>query len=402
MGGISRSKGATTMRRYLPLALTGLLIAAAVVGLAGIDLVLPALPQFPELFETTSTISQYVIALYVAGNVTGLLTFGSLASRFPPFGLLLVSLIGTAVTALMAAYTGGITELLVIRFVQGFFAIAPAVLAAGVIRSLYSETGALRAISVMGSVESLSPALAPVAGAGLLIFGWNTSFLVTAAVALVLALCTLPLAIKGGLTPMRKDRAGGSVTYGELMTHRPFMRFACTQAFLLGGLLVFVFSAPVVIVRTMGGTLWDFNLMQIIGVSSFIVATNLTASLSARFGKERMVVAGNSLGLVGLVGLTFYGWMGGSDPTMLIPLFVPLNVGLGLAGPPSFLSAIEAGKGDDARASALIFLLITITSSSMTALAAQVIDLGLNGPATAALFCVGLSACALHLLKSRT
>lgn len=381
--------------RLLPLAVTGLLITAAVAGLAGIDLVLPAVPRLPELFGTTSTVSQFVIAAYVAGNVCGLLVFGALASRIAPFTLLASTLAIYTVTSLLAAMAPDIYSLLAIRAAQGFAAIAPAVLAPGIIRSLFSETGALRVIGLMGSVESLSPALAPVIGSALLVWGWNTSFFATAVIAGVLTLAALPLAVKGGVTPLRADKAGGKVGYIDLITHPAFLRFAGTQSFLLGGLLVFVFSAPTVIVRSMGGTLWDFNLMQIVGVTSFIIATNSATSLATRFGKERMLRLGLILGLLGTGSMAAYGWIGGSNPSLLIFLFMPLNIGLGLAGPISFLSALQNGLGDDARASALIFLMITITSSSLTGLAALVIDKGLKGPATAALLSVLVSASCL-------
>jgi hypothetical protein len=55
-----------------------LIAAGCVVGLAGIDLVLPVVPQLPDALGTTPTGGQLVIAAYVGGSAAGLLLFGSL------------------------------------------------------------------------------------------------------------------------------------------------------------------------------------------------------------------------------------------------------------------------------------------------------------------------------------
>jgi len=57
------------------------IIAGTVLGLAGIDLVLPAVPSLPQIFDTDIATSQLVLALYVAGSSVGLLVFGSLAAH---------------------------------------------------------------------------------------------------------------------------------------------------------------------------------------------------------------------------------------------------------------------------------------------------------------------------------
>ena len=57
------------------------IICGTVLGVAGTDLVLPAVPALPEIFTTSIASSQLVMALYVAGSAAGLLLFGSLAGH---------------------------------------------------------------------------------------------------------------------------------------------------------------------------------------------------------------------------------------------------------------------------------------------------------------------------------
>lgn len=386
------------MPRVLILFITAAVILAAVLGLGGIDLVLPAIPLLPEVFETSAAKTQFVIAAYVGGTILGLLIFGSLAARVPPFRLLLLSLIGFSLTSFAALGAQTIDQLLIARLMQGFMAICPAVVAPGIIRSLYSEAGALRAISIMGSVESLSPALAPVAGAALLPFGWAASFWVTGVLALMLALLMVPLAMKpqAAFQAMPRTSAQEERGYWHLVTRRPFMRLALTQAMMLGGLLAFVFAAPAVIVRSMGGEMADFITMQIVGVTSFIIASNVTSYLAPRFQKETIMTVGTSLGLTAAFCLCLYALIGGDRPGYLVPLFLPLNVALGISGPTTFLAALQQSGGDDARASAIIFLCITLTSAGLTSLVAPFIQAGLIAPALASLAAVIVAVLSLH------
>ena len=73
------------------------------------------------------------------------------------------------------------------------------VLAPGLIRRLYDEAGATRAIGLLGSLESLVPAFAPIVGVWLLTLGgWPVSFWVLAGLSAILAVA---LALAGAAFP---------------------------------------------------------------------------------------------------------------------------------------------------------------------------------------------------------
>ena len=74
-----------------------------------------------------------------------------------------------------------------------------------------------------------------------------------------------------------------------------FLRYALSQAFTLGGLLIFVFGAPAMITKGLSGTLNDFIIMQVAGIAVFIIASNLAGRLADRFGAEPMIWFGIQL-----------------------------------------------------------------------------------------------------------
>jgi MFS transporter, DHA1 family, multidrug resistance protein len=90
-----------------------------------------------------------------------------------------------------------------------------------------------------------------------------------------------------------------------------------------------------------------------------------------------------------------YALAGGSDPSTLAILFAPMNLGLGLRGPPGFFCAIAAGRGQDERAASLTLLAVMAVSSGGTALLAPFIAHGLIALAMAAALSQGLAGAAL-------
>lgn len=351
-----------------------LLLCGTVLGLAGTDLVLPAIPNLPDSLTGTLEQAQLVLATYAAGSGIGLLMFGELGARFDHRRLLIASLSGFALLSLLASFTESVLQLVVIRFFQGFSGAAAAVFAPGMIRKMFSETGALRALGLMGSVESVVPALAPVLGAWLLLqFDWRASFTLIAVLAGLLA--AVWVCVPKLLPSVRDTRSRQG--YGTLLRDPAFARHAISQALSLGGLLVFVFGAPTVITRVMGGTLSDFVIMQVTGITFYIVSANLAGRTVARFGSERMVRFGSFLCAFGFGLITLYALIDGTNPKALWGLFLIANLGLGLRGPPGFYAAVMAAGDNDARGAALILLYVLLTAALGTAAVAPFIEMGL-------------------------
>src|SRR5262249_42370585 len=151
--------------------------------------------------------------------------------------LFLMSLLLTAGASFACALSSSIWTLIALRVAHGVVAAGPAVFVPGIIRGLFDEVRAVRAIGIVGSTEGLAPALAPILGVWLLSFGgWRFPFemigVVSIALALVLSLLDLPAPI------VRQGRG----SYSRLLTDPVFLRYGLSQAFVLGGLITFVFG----------------------------------------------------------------------------------------------------------------------------------------------------------------
>lgn len=371
-----------------------LLVMSTVMALAGIDLVLAAIPSLPQLLGGDISQAQSVLATFSAGTAVGLIVFGELSHRFAQSRLLLLSLSAYALVSLVASFSSSITELIAWRFLQGLSSACAAVVAPGIIRTLFSEQGAMRALGLLSSVESLTPAFAPIIGIFLFqAFGWQGSFWVTAVVValLVFAMAMLRRVIPNQVGAMQVD------SYFSLLRNRRYWCYALSQSTALAGLLVYVFGAPTVITLTMGGTMFDFVVMQLLGISTYIVASNTSAILAKRFGANTVIVAGSWLSLFGATGLLAYAVLGHNQPWALWLLFIPMNMGLGFKTPPCFYRALVAAKGNDARASAILILAIMALTALGTVAVAPFIEKGLVSITAGAWLITAVSVLALYV-----
>lgn len=81
-------------------------------------------------------------------------------------------------------------------------------------------------------------------------------------------------------------------------------------------------------------------------------------------------------------------------------MFVPINLGLGLRGPPGFHRAVVAAGENDARGAAVLILAILATAAIGTAISAAFIEEGLTPLACVAFLFAFSSPLILLLFKS--
>jgi MFS family permease len=371
-----------------------LIVGSTIIAIGGTDLVLPAVPGLPRALGGDLAAAQLVLASFAAGAAVGLLAFGELGARFDWRRLLAGSLAAYAITSWLCALSNSLNDLIALRFAQGIAGSAAAVFAPGFLRELYGDAGALGAIGMLGSIESLVPAFAPVLGVWLLnLWGWRASFQVLGSLALIIALI-IALRYRHLPAPVSVRGSGG---YARLLQDRIFLRYALSHACTVGALLVFVFGAPTVMTSVLSGTLTDFIVMQLSGIGCFIVASNLTGFLVRRFGAETMIWSGTLMTACGGLVMSVYAMCAGRNLRMVTAIFLSINIGLALRGPPGFHRAMIA-SGDNTRGTALTVMAILLTVSAGTAAVAPFISHGLVPLSLGATLLAIASAILLHVL----
>lgn len=364
-----------------------LVTAGTICGLAATDLVLPAIPVLPQVLDGTAETAQWILAAFAFGNGIGLLLFGELGGSFRVVHLLVTALCAFAVLSLAATQVDSLTTMAVLRFFQGLCAAAPAVYAPVMVRSLYDVTEGMAMMGRLGSIESMAPAIAPIIGAVLLAtFGWASSFYLLGVIAGVLGLLWMFSSARTLRIDVPQRSAGG---YLALFGNGLYLRYALSQAGNLGALLVLVFAAPKVITSQLGGDLSDFVIMQVMGITLFVIAANMTGRFTRWWGDHEAVLYGTALSAMGCCLMVLFSLFDAMTIPRLWALFLAVNLGLGIRGPIGFYKALAAAGANDARGSALLLLALMLITGGGTAFVATMIEQGwLPVSATAAVIAV--------------
>ncbi|WP_075289803.1 MFS transporter [Pararhizobium arenae] len=381
------------MANSAPRSIVFLVIASGtVLGVAGVDLILPSVPYLPQALGGTVIEAQYVLAAYTLGTAIGLLSFGALGDRVERNFLFSASLTLFACVSFIASFASDLWMLVLLRAFQGAFGAAPAVFAPGLLRTIYGDREAPRVLGWLGSIESLAPALAPIAGLFLFqLGGWRLAFVTMAAAATVATIASVILLPK----PATHQRSGGG-SYFALLRTPLFLRYALSQALSLGSIMIFVFGAPTAFTQGMGLPMTSFILMQVVGVSFFILGTVVSPRLTKRYGAERVIWGGTATVAGTFLAIFIVSSLGVGALTFIIPLFALNGIGFGIRGPVGFHRAIVAADGDDSRAAAMVVLTFLGVAAAGTAVAAPSL---MQGVAPLAGLAAVVSAGALAALR---
>jgi len=351
-----------SIRTILPLALvTG-------VSMAAMDLYLPAVPALQMGLGISVSLAQATIAVYLAGLAGAQLLWGELLNRLGPRRCMEAGLALLALTSLGCALAPSIEVLLVLRLLQGVAAAAATVVAPTVVRATLGDADVVRGIAAISMVEAIVPAAGPVLGALMLrVVDWRGTFWVLT----VLALLVLPWVVK--IAPCRLPglNLAHDAGYRGILGNRNYLRLAASHALCIGALLTFLASAPQLLQHTLGLGTAAFALLQVLGVSAFMLGATQSGRLAARLGHARVVQWGCAVQIVACVLALSVALMWKQPPYAVVAAYwVSFCGALAIRGPATFGDALALPPAQMGRATAMLVLALLAAGSVGTQLIA--------------------------------
>ena len=312
------------------------------IDLLGFGIILPSLPFFAERFGATGTWVGAIVTAYSAAQFLGAPLLGRLSDRVGRRPVLLMSLVGSAVSLTLSGLADGLWLLLGARALAGLFGGSIST-AQACVADLTTPEERGRAMGMLGASIGLGFVFGPALGALLGRSGFGAAAFTAAGLAAtnaILAYFVLPETRTA--EGRRTGRPGLAVALNALTSRG------------LGGLLLATFLTTFGFVameatfallgeRRFALTARGLGLVfTFAGVVMVIVQGGLVGRLSRRFGERRVAVAGALLMAVGLVLLPFVWQIGGA----LVALGV-LSAGQGLSSPMlSTLLSRSSGSGE--------------------------------------------------------
>lgn len=374
---------------------TSFLRAALILGLLSaigpfaIDMYLPALPSIGQaLGAPIGAVQGSLMAFFIALGV-GQLIYGpasDMLGRKPPlyFGLGLFAL-----GSVGCALAPDIHTLIALRFVQGLGACACTVVPRAIVRDLYTGHEALRLMSTLMLVFSVSPILAPLAGSLLTeTLGWRSAFWFMLGAGLVgLVLIGLYVTETRPVGARRQSSWAQSFKgYATLLRDRHFLGLVFIGAFGIASFFAYLANSSFVLIEHYGLSPRQYSVVFAANAASFIGMSQLTSRLSRRFGMKPMVRLA-AHGYAGIMALLLLLFSLGVDalPVLLVLLFVGYGF-LGLIIPTSAILALEDHGAMAGTASALMGTLQFATGAVVMALTGLFVD-GTGLPMVAGIAC---------------
>ncbi|WP_163557832.1 multidrug effflux MFS transporter [Halomonas sp. NO4] len=354
------------MLRLTSPATVAVLAALTALGPLATDMYLPAMPAMAEALDTGPDQVQLTLSLYMAGFALAQLFCGPVSDRFGRKPVMIAGITLFLLASLLCAFARSIEWLLVGRFLQAFGGAAGPVLGRAAVRDIYGPIEAGRVLSYMASTMAMAPALAPIVGAGLLLFfGWESVFLLltlyAAAMLLVLAfLMPEPLAVKNrqSVSPIAILR-----NYRLLLKQRAFVGYTLVNASGFSGLFAFLSGSSFVLIEYMGLTPFQYGIGFTLIVAGFFSGTIVSGRYSHRLGRDRLLMiatlmcalAGTTMATLAVVGI--------HQPWAVIGPHILFLVGFGIVMPQSMAGALAPNPQCAGSASSLFgFLQMTLAA----------------------------------------
>jgi len=283
------------------------------IGPFAVDMYLPALPSIGNSLGASLHAVQLSLMSFILMMSLTQLLYGPLSDivgRKPPlyFGMTLFGL-----ASIGCALAPNIAVLIGLRALQGVGAGAGVVIPRAVVRDLHTGADAVRLMSLLMLVFSVSPILAPVSGSlVVLVAGWRGIFCVIAAAAALGLLLTASQLKETRPASERLQSSWSSAlsAYGRLLADRNFIGLVLIGAFGMSGFFIYLANSSFVIINHYGlsPTLYSFFFAS--NAAAFIGAAQFNHWLTGRFGLHaviRVAVAGFALAMLTLFAVMILG-----------------------------------------------------------------------------------------------
>lgn len=378
---------------FIRLALVlGLLTA---IGPFAIDMYLPALPTIGEDLGAGTVPVQMSLLVFFLSMGFAQIIVGPISDMMGRKAPLYFSLVLFAIGSVGAALAVDIGWLIAFRFIQGLGASAGMVVPRAVVRDLHTGVEAARLMSLLMLVFSISPILAPLAGSIIIeSFGWRAIFwavTLAAAIGVVLMIGALdetrPPEQRGG-SSFRGTIAG----YRLLLRDRSFVGLSLIGGFGISSFFVYLSNSSFVLINHYGLTPTLYSLFFSVNAVAFFAMSQLTGTLTERFGLRRVVrvaVAAYATIMVAMLAVM----ASGLQSLWVMSTFLFFGYGfLGLVIPTTSVLAMEEHGEIAGTASALMGTLHFATGAVAMAVAGVFFD------GTPLPMVIGIAACAVIAL----
>lgn len=330
--------------RVEPTRLIGFILAVLTVfGPISLDLYLPVLPALSADLGSSVSGAQLTMTACLLGLAFGQVFAGPLSDRYGRRPILIVGVIAFVGTSFLCAMSTSITQLVILRLVQGLAGAVGLVIAQAGGRDVYEGTRLTRHYSRIVVLSGLAAIVAPVVGGQLAeVISWRGFFLVLAGIGVVLLALvlsgyreTLPAAhrVTGGLSVtashlrvLIRDRLFVVATVASSLTSAAYFAYLAGAAYVLQDIYELSPGA--------------FSLVFGLNAAGFALFGFLSGRLSETWSERRVFAFGLVIITAGATGLLVIA-LAELPLAATVVAFLAIAAGAAVVAPPSTSLALR-------------------------------------------------------------
>lgn len=275
-----------------------------------IDMYLPSFLDIARDLNTSQESVQATLAIFTFGFALGQLFWGPLADSFGRKSIILLGLVGGAVASYGLTQVNDIETFYWVRFGQGLFGAAPAVVVGALVRDLFERNHFAKMMSNIMIITMVAPLIAPILGGYLAkFFHWHSIFLTLLLVGL---LCLLLVAIRipETLTPEKRVPLSFKKTmqnFSSVLTHKATLGYILSSSLSFAGMFCFLTSGSLVYIGIYGVSPENFGYFFLLNIVVMTLMNVINGKLVLKIGSEKMLQIGLSLQFLAAIWLMIVG-----------------------------------------------------------------------------------------------
>jgi Bcr/CflA subfamily drug resistance transporter len=268
------------------------------------DMYLPALPQMMNDLHITATQAQLTITMWFIGSASMPLMMGALADRYGRRPTLLVGGFIYVISTIICALASNEFTLLAPRIIQGAMISSMMVAGYACIHELYEHKEAIRILAIMGSISVLAPALGPLCGSIILLFGsWRWIFWVIALFSTA-TLMALYNNMPETLVPDKRQSLHVATImnkYWQVLANKNFLLLISVLGFSFAGFISWVTAGPLLVIESLQFSSVTFGWMQAVVFAAYIIGSYLVNYLLKNHDALRLIHLGLFISLAAVI-----------------------------------------------------------------------------------------------------
>ena len=342
---MSAGDGAATPRVWGMSARRTAVIGGLMVTTGPLSLTLygPALPSIVIDLGTSDAGGKLTMTAYFAAFAISQLICGPLADRYGRRSVGIWFFAVYVIGSLVGALAPTLEVLLLGRLLQGFGVSAGVALSRAMVRDQFTGMDAIRILTLVNLILTVTPAVAPTLGSLVLAVGsWHLMFVAMAGFGLVVIALLLGAARETLPDTARIPLSPGVIAgnYLALLRSPGFLLPAVLLGLAFGGFYGFSALLPFVLIDHIGLTPFQYALVMLIQTGSFIAGNVIAERLTRRIDAAGLIRVGLCCLLVSALGFA------------VLPRLFPTSV-LAVMGPVGFWMLALATIGPSATANAM-------------------------------------------------